>query len=158
MSTTAVTMLIVGPAIFSLSDPSIREVSVFTQTMDKLLPAPLPYLGSLVGIFVLMSACAASAQGLQNLALGLRERHYIPPSFGALNQYEVAGKPVWLEIGIVSVSFLLFGTHEETYLALYAAGVFILLSMTGWAVTHRLVREIRPVSYTHLTLPTTREV
>ncbi|MDX9993584.1 MAG: universal stress protein [Anaerolineales bacterium] len=141
MSTTAATMLIVGPAIFSLADPANAEVSVFTQTMDKLLPAPLPYLGSLIGIFVLMSAAAASAQGLQNLALGLKERHYLPPAFGALNRYEVADKPVWLEVGVVGLCFLLFGTHEETYLALYAAGVFILLSMTGWAVTHRLVRE-----------------
>ena len=142
MVTTAVTMLIVGPAIFSLSDPSIKNVSVFTQTMDQLLPAPLPYLGSLVGIFVLMSASAASAQGLQNLALGLKERHYIPPAFGELNGYEVADKPVWLEVGIVCVCFLLFGTREETYLTLYAAGVFILLSMTGWAVTKRLFREM----------------
>ncbi len=141
MSTTAATMLIVGPAIFSLSDPTQTNVSVFTQTMDQLLPAPLPYIGSLVGIFVLMSASAASAQGLQNLALGLKERHYIPTIFGARNRYDVADKPVWLEVGIVSVCFLLFGTHEETYLALYAAGVFILLSMTGWAVTVRLVRE-----------------
>jgi nucleotide-binding universal stress UspA family protein len=142
MVTTAATMLIVGPAIFSLSDPANRLVSVFTQTMDRLLPAPLPYLGSLVGIFVLMSASAASAQGLQNLALGLKERHYIPPVFGALNRYEVADKPVWAEVGIVCACFLLFGTREETYLALYAAGVFILLSMTGWAVTRRLVREV----------------
>jgi nucleotide-binding universal stress UspA family protein len=142
MITTAVTMLIVGPAIFSLSDPGHGHVSVFTQTMDQLLPAPLPYLGSLVGIFVLMSASAASAQGLQNLALGLKERHYIPPSFGTINRYEVANKPVWLQIGIVCVCFLLVGTHEETYLALYAAGVFILLSMTGWAVTKRLFREL----------------
>jgi len=51
--------------------------------------------------------------------------------------------PVWLEVGIVSLCFLFFGTHEETYLAIYAAGVFILLSMTGWAVTKRLTREIR---------------
>ena len=143
MSTTAVTMLIVGPAIFSLSDPSNSQVSVFTQTMDQLLPDPLPYIGSLVGIFVLMSACAASAQGLQNLALGLNERHYIPPVLGKLNQFEVADKPVWIEIGVVIFCFLLFGTHEETYLALYAAGVFILLSMTGWAVTHRLVNQVR---------------
>ncbi|MBN1371354.1 MAG: universal stress protein [Anaerolineaceae bacterium] len=141
MITTAATMLIVGPAIFTLSDPTNTSVSVFTQTMDQLLPPPLPYLGSLVGIIVLMSASAASAQGLQNLALGLKERHYIPPTFGALNPYEVANKPVWLQVGIVSFCFLLFGTHEETYLALYAAGVFILLSMTGWAVTHRLMRE-----------------
>ena len=142
MSTTAVTMLIVGPAIFSLSDPSIADVSVFTQTMDQLLPPPLPYLGSLVGVFVLMSASAASAQGLQNLALGLKERHYIPRAFGELNRHEVASKPVWLEVGVVCVCFLLFGTREETYLALYAAGVFILLSMTGWAVTKRLVRQV----------------
>jgi nucleotide-binding universal stress UspA family protein len=143
MITTAATMLIVGPVIFAVADPSIKEVSVFTQTMDSLLPPPLPYVGSLVGIFVLMSASAASAQGLQNLALGLKERHYIPFAFGALNKYEVADKPVWLEVFFVSICFLVFGTHEETYLALYAAGVFILLSMTGWAVTKRLVREVR---------------
>ena len=143
MTTTAATMLIVGPAIFNLSDPSIREVSVFTQTMDQLLPDPLPYIGSLVGIFVLMSACAASAQGLQNLALGLKERHYIPPMLGKLNDFEVADKPVWIEIAVVIFCFVFFGTHEETYLALYAAGVFILLSMTGWAVTHRLVNQVR---------------
>ncbi len=143
MSTTAITMLIVGPAIFSFSDPGNKEISVFTQTMDQLLPAPLPYLGSLVGIFVLMSASAASALGLQNLALGLKERHYIPRAFGALNHYDVADKPVWLEVGIVSFCFLFFGTHEETYLALYAVGVFILLSMTGWAVTRRLIRELK---------------
>jgi nucleotide-binding universal stress UspA family protein len=149
MITTAVTMLIVGPAIFSLSNPANEHVSVFTQTMDQLLPKPLPYLGSLVGIFVLMSASAASAQGLQNLALGLKERHYIPPAFGAVNHYEVAGKPVWLEVGVVCLCFLLFGTSEQTYLALYAAGVFILLSMTGWAVTQRLVRELSQKYSTH---------
>ncbi|MFH2040357.1 MAG: universal stress protein, partial [Chloroflexota bacterium] len=143
MVTTAATMLIIGPAIFTFADPAIKEVSVFTQTMDKLLPPPLPYLGSLVGIFVLMSASAASAQGLQNLSLGLKERHYSPFALGELNQYEVADKPVWLEVSIVSLCFLLFGTHEETYLALYAVGVFILLSMTGWAVTKRLVREVK---------------
>ena len=142
MCTTAAAMLIVGPAIFALSDRRNTHVSVFTQTMDQLLPAPLAYLGSLVGVFVLMSACAASAQGLQNLARGLKERHYIPAALGALNRYDVAAKPVWLEVGIVGVCFLLFGTHEATYLALYAAGVFILLSMTGWAVTQRLVREL----------------
>lgn len=143
MGTTATTMLIVGPAIFNLSDPHNTAVSVFTQTMDQLLPAPLPYLGSLVAIVVLMSASAASAQGLQNLALGLKERHYVPPVFSELNRYEVAPRPVWLQVGIVTFCFLLFGTHEETYLALYAAGVFILLSMTSWAVTRRLVREFR---------------
>jgi nucleotide-binding universal stress UspA family protein len=88
-----------------------------------------------------MSASAASAQGLQNLALGLKKRNYIPPNLGQQNEYDVADKPVWLEVGIVSLAFLLFGTKEETYLAIYAAGVFILLSMTGWAVTKRLIRQ-----------------
>jgi len=142
MGTTGITMLIVGPAIFQLSDPNITEVSVFTQTMDKLLPQPLPLLGTLVGVAVLMSASAASAQGLQNLFLGLRKRRYIPPMLGKVNQFEVADKPVWAEVAIVSICFLLFGTHEETYLALYAAGVFILLSMTGWAVTKRLIGQL----------------
>jgi len=143
MGTTGVTMLVVGPAIFQLSDPTNAKVSVFTQTMDQLLPDPLPYLGTLVGIAVLMSASAASAQGLQNLALGLYERNYIPRYMGARNEFDVADKPVWLEVGIVSICFTFFGTHEETYLAIYAAGVFILLSMTGWAVTKRLIRAIR---------------
>ena len=55
----------------------------------------------------------------------------------------MADKPVWLEVAIVSICFIFFGTHEETYLAIYAAGVFILLSMTGWAVTKRLIRMLR---------------
>jgi len=143
MGTTAVTMLVVGPAIKDLADPTNEHVSVFTQTMDQLLPAPLPLVGTLIGIVVLMSASAASAQGLQNLALGLRERHYIPPSIGQPNRFDVADKPVWIEVAIVAVCFLFFGTREETYLAIYAAGVFILLSMTGWAVTKRLIRETR---------------
>ena len=143
MGTAAATMLIVGPAIYQLSDPTNVDVSVFTQTMDRLLPDPLPYAGTLVSVAVLMSASAASAQGLQNLALGLKERHYIPPVYGKRNAFEVADQPVWTQVGIVSVCFLLFGTHEETYLALYAAGVFILLSLTGWAVTRRLFRGLR---------------
>jgi nucleotide-binding universal stress UspA family protein len=143
MGTTGITMLVVGPAIFQLSDPTDPHVSVFTQTMDQLLPDPLPLLGTLVGVAVLMSASAASAQGLQNLALGLYERNYIPRYMGKRNAFDVADKPVWLEVVIVSISFALFGTHEETYLAIYAAGVFILLSMTGWAVTKRLIRMLR---------------
>lgn len=143
MGTTGATMLIVGPAILELSDPTLTEVSVFTQAMDKLLPSPLPVLGTLVGIAVLMSASAASAQGLQNLALGLKKRNYVPPTLGQQNEYDVADKPVWIEVGIVSFSFLVFGTNEETYLAIYAAGVFILLSMTSWAVTKRLIRQLQ---------------
>ncbi len=143
MGSTAATMLVVGPAIYDLADPTNAHVSVFTQTMDQLLPAPLPLLGTLVGIAVLMSASAASAQGLQNLALGLKDRHYIPAFIGARNKFDVADKPVWIEVGLACIIFLAFGTNEETYLAIYAAGVFILLSMTGWAVTKRLLREVR---------------
>ena len=143
MGTTAATMLIVGPAILELSDPLVDGVSVFTQTMDILLPAPLPYFGTFVGVAVLMSASAAAAQGLQNLSLGLSERRYVPPFFGERNDYQVADKPVWLQVFIVGITFLFFGTHEETYLAIYAAGVFVLLSMTGWAVAKRLIRQVR---------------
>jgi len=143
MGTTVATMLIVGPAILEISNPTNHEVSVFTQTMDALLPSPLPYLGTIVGIAVLMSASAASAQGLQNLALGLKKRNYIPPNLGQQNEFDVADKPVWLEVAIVCIAFLFVGTNEETYLAIYAAGVFILLSMTGWAVTKRLIRQAR---------------
>lgn len=143
MGTTAATMLIVGPAILALSEPTNPEVSVFTQTMDALLPQPLPYLGTLVGIAVLLSASAASAQGLQNLALGLNKRHYIPAVLGQQNKFDVADKPVWLEVGLVTLIFLVAGTNEETYLAIYAAGVFVLLSMTGWAASKRLIRLLR---------------
>lgn len=143
MGTTCLTMLVVGPAILALSDPANTHVSVFTQTMDQLLPAPLPWIGTLIGVLVLGSAAAASAQGLQNLALGLRYRHYIPTWLGLRNRFDVADKPVWVEIAIVTGCFLLFGTHEETYLAIYAAGVFILLSMTGWAAAKRLLSQLR---------------
>jgi nucleotide-binding universal stress UspA family protein len=143
MATTSVAMLIVGPAIFALSDPTDAEVSVFTQTMDRLLPAPIAVAGTVAGIAVLLSAAAASALGLQNLFAGLKIRHYLPPLLGRPNRHGVAGRAVWLEVAIVSACFLTLGTDEETYLALYAAGVFILLSMTGWAATKRLGRSLR---------------
>ncbi len=143
MGTTGITMLVVGPAILNLADPTNEHVSVFTQTMDQILPGPLALIGTLVGIAVLLSAAAASAQGLQFLFLGLKYRHYLPSVFGQRNKFEVADKPVWLEVGLVSITFLAFGTNEETYLAIYAAGVFILLSMTGWAAAKRLGRELR---------------
>ncbi len=139
MGTTSMTMLIVGPAIAEFSDPTNETVSVFTQTMDQLLPGPLALVGTIVSVAVLLSASAASAQGLQNLALGLKLRHYVPTFLGQRNIYDVADKPVWIEVAVVSICFLFLGTSEETYLAVYAAGVFILLSMTGWAVSKRLI-------------------
>lgn len=143
MGTTSLTMLIVGPAILRLADPTDAHVSVFTQAMDQLLPVPLAYMGTIVGVMVLLSAAAAAAQGLQNLALGLRYRQYIPAWFGSLNRFEVADKPVWLTIIVCIICFIVFGTDEKTYLALYAAGVFILLSLTSWAAVKRLVSIIR---------------
>ena len=151
MGTTVATMLVVGPAILDLADPNDHEVSVFTQTMDRLLPAPMAYAGSLVGIAVLLSAAAASAQGIQNLSLGLRNRHYIPAYWGQRNRFDVPAMPVWIQVAVVAVCFAFLGTQEETYLALYAAGVFILLSMTGWATTKRLIRQWRAS-------PTTKEL
>ncbi len=143
MGTTCLTMLIVGPAILAEANLSDTHVSVFTQTMDHLLPTPLPWIGTMIGVLVLASAAAASAQGIQNLALGLRYRHYIPAWLGLRNDFDVADKPVWVEVAIVALCFLAFGTHEETYLAIYAAGVFILLSMTGWAAAKRLLRNLK---------------
>lgn len=143
MGTTVMTMLVVGPVILNHSDPLNEHVSVFTQTMDFLLPPSLSYMGTIIGVAVLLSACAAAAQGVQNLALGLRYRHYVPAKLGQRNKHDVADLPVWMMIILSSLCFLFFGTMEETYLALYAAGVFILLSMTGWAATKRLQRELR---------------
>lgn len=140
MVTTALTMLIVGPSILKNADPNNEEKSVFTQTMDALLPPWLSNVGTFIGIAVLLSASASSALGLQNLFVGLKLRRYVPSTLGRINRFGVAGRPVWIEAIIASVAYLIFGTNEETYLALYAAGVFILLSMTGWAATKRLVK------------------
>ena len=148
MATTIVTMLIVGPAIFSLADPANVQVSVFTQAMDQLLPQPIAYFGSFVSIIVLMSACAASAQGLQHLSSGLAKRRYLPHNFGKTNRFGVADKPVWLQVLISSLSYLTIGTNEETYLGLYAVGVFVILSLTAWAVFKRL----SPRAWSQLTL------
>lgn len=143
MGTTVFTMLVVGPEILKLSNPSLTETSVFTQTMDALLPAWLSYAGTFIGIAVLLSAAAASMQGIQNLALGLRARHYIPAVWGQRNKSDVPSIPSWIQGLICIVAFLILGTHEETYLALYAAGVFILLSMTGWSAAKRFFRFLR---------------
>lgn len=143
MGTTGAAMLILGPAIRFYSDPLNEKVSVFTQTMDALLPKWASTIGTFLGIAVLLSAAAASALGLQNLFVGLRLRHYVPPTLARLNKFGVAGRPVILEASIASMFFIILGTREETYLALYAAGVFVLLSMTGWAATKRLMRGLK---------------
>lgn len=143
MGSTSLTMVIVGPAILALADPTDTHVSVFTQTMDALLPRPLALIGTAIGVLVLLSAAAASALGIQNLFLGLSVRHYAPAALAVPNRVGVAARPVWLEVGAACVVFLLLGSEESTYLAVYAAGVFVLLSMTAWAAVLRVVRRRR---------------
>ena len=62
---------------------------------------------------------------------------------GRANKFEVADKPVWIQVAVCSLLFLLVGTDEGLYLAIYAAGVFVMLSMTAWATSKRLLREWR---------------
>ncbi len=149
MGTTTLMMLIVGPAILRLSDPMGTNVSVFTQTLDALFPAPVAYAASLVGVAVLLSACATAVQGIQYLSLGLTHRHYAPAALAREHSHGVAERPVWLALVVVASCFALFGTNEETYLALHAAGVFVLLSMTAWAAARRLARSLRRTPTLH---------
>ncbi len=143
MGSTAITMVVVGPAILALADPSDPKVSVFTQTMDALLPHPLALAGTVASVAVLLSAAAASALGIESLFLGLSVRHYAPAAIGVRNRVGIAARPVWVEAGVAAVLFVVLGTDEATYLAIYAAGVFVLLSMTGWAAVLRLTRRRR---------------
>lgn len=143
MGSTAATMLIVGPGILRVADPAREDVSVFTQTMDALLPGPLAYLGTGVSVIVLLSACATALQGIAHLSHGLTHRRYLPEWLGRSNRFGIADRMLWLILLIVGLCFAAFGTNESTYLALYAAGVFVLLSMTGWAALKRLVRTAR---------------
>jgi nucleotide-binding universal stress UspA family protein len=143
MGSTALTMVIVGPAVRALADVRDPDVSVFTQTMDALLPRPLALAGTVVGVLVLLSAAAASALGIQNLFLGLSVRHYAPTALGHRNAVGIASRPVWVEALVAVVCFVVLGTKEGTYLAVYAAGVFVLLSMTGWAAVLRVRRHRR---------------
>ncbi len=143
MGSTSLTMVVVGPAILAVANPARPNVSVFTQTMDALLPHPLALIGTGVGVLVLLSAAAASALGIQNLFLGLSVRHYAPAALASPNRVGVAARPVWLEVGTACIVFLLLGSDEAKYLAVYAAGVFVLLSMTGWAAVLRVFRRRR---------------
>ncbi|MEO8699368.1 MAG: universal stress protein [Kofleriaceae bacterium] len=67
----------------------------------------------------------------------------MPARFGQRNRFDVADRPVMFQALVVAACFAVFGTHEETYLALYAAGVFVLLGLTGWASVKRLWRTRR---------------
>ena len=109
-------MLIVGPAILALSDPLNTEVSVFTQTMDALLPAPLAYAGTLAGTAVLLSACATALQGIAHLAHGLSHRHYLSTWLGEANGRGIAQRVVWAAVAACVLCFALFGTSRQRYL------------------------------------------
>jgi hypothetical protein len=143
MGTTGAAMLIVGPAILRHADVFNSERSVFTQTMDSLLPGPLAWAGTAIGAAVLLSASATALQGIQHLAHGLAHRRYVPSIADKLNRNGVATRPVWVALAILGACFVLFGTSEATYLALYAIGVFFLLSTTAWAALRRSMREVR---------------
>ena len=72
MGTTALTMLIVGPAILQpVRSDATRTCPSLRRRWTNCLPAWASYVGTLIGIAVLLSACAAAAQGIQNLMLGL---------------------------------------------------------------------------------------
>lgn len=58
MGSTSATMLVVGPAILRVADSAREDVSVFTQTMDVLLPGPLAYAGTAVSVAVLLAGCS----------------------------------------------------------------------------------------------------
>jgi hypothetical protein len=77
------------------------------------------------------------------LSAGITFIEYLSARLGRRNRFGVAGAPVWCTALVAAACFVLFGTHEATYLALYAAGVFVLLSTTCWAAVRRLVRERR---------------
>jgi hypothetical protein len=109
------------------------------QMMDRPLPEPVAYFGTMVGIIVLLSAAAASALGPQNRSQGLRHRHYVPASFGQRNRFDIADCPAYFQVIVVAACFVPLGTREETYLTIYAAGVFVFLGLTGWAAVKRLV-------------------
>ena len=151
MGSTSLTMILVGPAIVAIADPTDSEVSVFTQAMDALLPRPLAYVGTVVSVLVLLSAAAASAIGIQNLFVGLSMRRYAPAFFTTTNRVGIPVWPVRCEVLVVIIAFVALGTSESTYLAVYAAGVFVLLSMTSWAATLRLSRRRSPTSLPILT-------
>ena len=91
--TSAAVLLLLGPAIVAVTRPDV-PVSVFTQAMDALLPGPLPLLGTVIAVAALLVVAAASAQGLQNLALGLHDRRFAPAFLGQRNRADVPDWPV----------------------------------------------------------------
>lgn len=141
--TTSLAMLLVfGPAAVHLTDPAVA-VSPVTQAMQQLLPAPLAWLGTAIAMLALLSVAAASAQALQNLNLGLRNRRYAPAFLAQRNRADVPDWPVRIVLALTTACFILLGAREEVYLPIYVAGSLLLLVMISWAAWRRARRELR---------------
>ena len=140
--TSAVVLLLLGPAIVAVTRPDV-PVSVFTQAMDALLPGPLPLLGTVIAVAVLLVVAAASAQGLQNLALGLHDRRFAPAFLGQRNRADVPDWPVRILAIAVIACFVLLGGDPGVYVRVYVAGFILLLTLTSWAAVRRSVQQVR---------------
>ncbi len=147
--TSAAVLLVVGPATVALTQPD-SPVSVFTQTMDGLLPGPLAILGTGIAVAVLLVVAAASAQGLQNLALGLHDRRFAPAFLGQRNRVDVPNWPARILAVAVIACFLLLGSDPGVYIRVYVAGFFLLLTLTSWAAVKRSVRQVKEAGTTVL--------
>ena len=140
--TSAVVLLLLGPAIVAVTRPDV-PVSVFTQAMDALLPGPLPLLGTVIAVAVLLVVAAASAQGLQNLALGLHDRRFAPAFLGQRNRVDVPDWPVRILAVAVIACFVLLGGDPGVYVRVYVAGFILLLTLTSWAAVRRSLKQVR---------------
>ena len=152
--TSAVVLLLLGPAIVAVTRPD-EPVSVFTQAMDALLPGPLPLLGTVIAVAVLLVVAAASAQGLQNLALGLHDRRFAPAFLGQRNRADVPDWPVRILAIAVIACFVLLGGDPGVYVRVYVAGFILLLTLTSWAAVRRSVRQVREAGTTVLLVAAT---
>lgn len=142
VATSMAMLLVFGPAVVRLFDPA-QPTSAITQAMQRLWPAPLTWVGTVVGVVVLASVAAASAQALQNLNLGLRNQRYAPAFLAQRNQADVPDWPVRILMALAVFCFLSLGAREEIYLPLYVAGSLLLLVVVSWAVWRRVRREQR---------------
>ena len=121
--------------------------------MDALLPGPLPLLGTVIAVAALLVVAAASAQGLQNLALGLHDRRFAPAFLGQRNRADVPDWPVRILAIAVIVCFVLLGSDPGVYVRVYVAGFILLLTLTSWAAVRRSVRQVREAGTTVLLWP-----
>ena len=135
-------LLLFGPAVLTLADPT-RPTSAMTQAMQQLLPAPLAWLGAVVAVVALLTVAAASAQAVQNLSLGLRNRRFAPAFLAQRNRAGVPDRPVHIILALTVGLFLLFGAQAEYYLPLVVAGSLLLFMIVSWAAWRRARREAR---------------